>query len=372
MNEKKLLVCPDSFKGTLTAAEAGHVIAKGLDGFPTEVIPVADGGEGTLDALCAGGARATRTVFDPLFRRIGAEYGVLPGKEPTAVIETARAAGLTLLSEEERCAGATTTYGVGELIADALGRGIRKVLLTVGGSATNDGGCGMMAALGAVFRDGSGKSFVPTGFTLGRISSVDFSSVLPALFEAEITVAADVRNPLLGPAGATAVYGKQKGGSSFDLIEAGMAHYASLLPRPVASLPGAGAAGGIAAPLLALTGAKIVPGIDAVLDAVGFDERLRGAFLVITGEGRTDAQSVCGKAVFGVSRRAAKHGVPVFCLSGGIAGDREALKRALGLAGLFALTDRYPLGDCLKNPAILLEETARSLSGAISAYRIED
>ena len=368
MNTKKILVCPDSFKGTLTAAEAGRAIAGGLDGFPTEVIPIADGGEGTLAALCAGGEQVSLTVSDPLFRRIGAEYGILPGKEPTAVIEMARAAGLTLLAEEERCAGKTTTCGVGEIIADALGRGVRKILLTVGGSATNDGGCGMMAALGAVFRDESGNSFVPTGFTLGKIASADFSSVLPALFEAEIVIAADVRNPLLGPTGATAVYGKQKGGDSFDVIEAGMARYAALLPRPVASLPGAGAAGGIAAPLLALTGAKIVPGIDAVLDAVGFEEKLRDAFLVITGEGKTDEQSVNGKAVSGVSRRAERHGVPVFCLSGGIGGDREELKRALGLAGLFALTDRCPLEECLNHPAILLEETARSLSGAVSAF----
>ena len=362
---KKILICPDSFKGTLTSLKAGRAIAAGLSGFPTEIIPIADGGEGTLDALCGEGERITLTVSDPLFRPVPACYGILAD---TAVIETARAAGLTLLSEKERCAGETTTYGVGELIADALGRGVRRLLLTVGGSATNDGGCGMMAALGAVFRDESGTSFVPTGFTLGRIASVDFSAVLPALHETEITVAADVGNPLLGPAGATMVYGKQKGGGSFDRIEAGMAHWASLLPRPVASLPGAGAAGGIAAPLLALTGAGIVPGIDAVLNAVGFDRMLRDAALIITGEGRTDEQSAFGKAVFGVSRRAAKEGVPVLCLSGGIEGDREALKRSLGLAGLFALTDRYPLAGCLAKPAVLLEEAARSLSGTVSSF----
>ena len=362
---KTILVCPDSFKGTLSSAGAGQAIAAGLKNFPAEVIPVADGGEGTLDALCGVGKRIAAAVSDPLFRPVSAGYGFL---SETAVIETARAAGLTLLTEEERCAGNTTTYGVGEIIADALGRGFRKLLLTVGGSATNDGGCGMMAALGAVFRDENGSPFVPTGFTLGRIASVDFGSVLPALFEAEITVAADVGNPLLGPTGATMVYGKQKGGGSFDRIEAGMAHWASLLPRPVASLPGAGAAGGIAAPLLALTGARLVPGIDAVLDAVGFDRMLPDAALVITGEGRTDRQSAFGKAVSGISRRAAAYGVPVLCLSGGVEGDREELKRALGLSGLFALTDRYPLADCLEKPAALLEEAARSLSDTVSCF----
>ncbi len=365
----------DSYKGTLSSVEAGNAVRDGLSsaigpGFSFSVLPAADGGEGTLEALTAPEERVLRSVRDPLFRPITAEYGMISSADgkKTAIVEMARAAGLTLLSENERNAGKTTTYGVGELIADALDRGADRILLTAGGSATNDGGCGMIAALGARFFGEDGP-FLPTGGTLARIRRIDFTSLHPRLSSVPIRIAADVKNPLLGENGATAVYGRQKGGSDAALrqIEEGMRHYVTLLPSSPAGIPGSGAAGGLAVPLLALYSARIVPGIDAVLDAVGFGRILTDAALVITGEGRTDPQSRYGKTVCGIAKRAAAAGVPTVCLSGGIEGDREELRRTLSLAELYAVTDSFPLGECLSSPARTLSLRAAELGDVLTA-----
>lgn len=346
----KILIAPDSFKGSISAADAAAAIARGLRSHPAlsapELIcvPIADGGEGTLDALVSPADRIAVTVTGTDGTPVVAEYGHI-GR--TAVVEMARAAGLTLVPEGERSALTSTTLGVGELIKDALDLGYRDFLLTVGGSGTNDGGCGMFSALGGRFYDESGAPFVPTGGTLQNIAKIDTVMVDKRLFDCKFTIATDVKNPLLGDTGATYVYARQKGASDEALaqMEAGMTHYAALLERTcgktVATLPGCGAGGGISTPLLGFLNAEIRSGIDAVLDAVCFEEKLKGAAAVITGEGKIDRQSLFGKAISGVCNAAAGQGVPVYALVGCIGDDRQALLD-MGLSDIRATCDIAP------------------------------
>ncbi|MBQ8358057.1 MAG: glycerate kinase [Clostridia bacterium] len=347
----KIMIAPDSFKGSISAADAARAIERGLHrkyavdcDLTTLLVPIADGGEGTLDALVPPERTVTASVTGTGGDKVTAAYGYIGH---TAVIEMARAAGLTLVSEGKRDALTSTTYGVGELILDALDRGYRDFLLTAGGSGTNDGGCGLFAALGATFRDAAGKSFVPTGGTLGAIAQIDTDGVDPRLSACRFTIATDVRNPLLGPEGATYVYARQKGADdeALALMESGMRHYASLLRtlcgRDVATVPGCGAGGGISAPLLGFCGATIRSGIDAVLDAVHFDDLLQGADAVITGEGRIDRQSLYGKAISGVAKAAARAAIPVYALVGCIGDDKQTLLE-MGLAGITAIGDLAP------------------------------
>ena len=347
---RKIVIAPDSFKGSASAREAAREIRAGLRqgfaraGVPAPellCLPVADGGEGTLDALVPPGCRISVTVTGPDGSPCRAQYGALDG---SAVIEMAGAAGLTLVPPGRRRAAETTTYGVGELMRHALHRGCRQILLTVGGSATNDGGCGMLAALGAEFRRADGSVFLPTGGTLSEIASIGPDGLDPLLRQCRLTIATDVRNPLCGPEGATLVYARQKGADDRELaeMERGMAHYAGLLRalcgRPVADIAGCGAGGGLAAPLLAFADAAICSGIEAVLDALRFDRALTGADLVITGEGRLDRQSLFGKAVGGVARAASARGVPVYAFVGcvGDGGDRLL---AMGIREILAISD---------------------------------
>lgn len=342
----KIILSPDSFKGSISAFEAAEAIRQGILSVLPEAqvicLPIADGGEGTLETLVRKENRIRKTVTAPDFSSVEAEYGM---EGDTAIIEMAEAAGLTLLKEEKRSAGDTTTFGVGELILDALGRGCRRILLTVGGSATNDGGCGMMRALGVRFYDGEGKTFIPVGRTLANIEGIDLSDLTPRLRDCEIVIATDVKNPLCGEEGATYVYGPQKGADARTLkeIETGMLHYARLLLAvgglPVEQRAGCGAGGGIAAPLVSLLGAKIRSGIEAVLDSLRFSELLTGSDAVVTGEGRLDTQSLFGKAISGVTQRAAKASVPVYCLVGSVKGDPRQLK-ALGLEEIYSIVDR--------------------------------
>ena len=280
----KIVIAPDSFKGSISAADAANAIACGLRAgigqnaeLELVLLPIADGGEGTLDALVPPTDRIALRVMGTGGSTVTAEYGHIGG---TAVIEMARAAGLTLVEEDKRSAMTATTKGVGEMILHALDQGYRDFLLTVGGSGTNDGGCGMISALGVTFYDESGRAFLPTGGTLHRIAKIDTSALDKRLADCRFTIATDVKNPLLGAEGATFVYARQKGATEAELaaMESGMAHYASLLEaccgRPVATVPGCGAGGGISAPLLGLLQAELRSGIDAVLDAVAFDSRL--------------------------------------------------------------------------------------------------
>ena len=360
----KFVIAPDSFKGSLSSPSAAEAIKRGiLKAIPDAeciIKPIADGGEGTLDAIVPPADRIYLSVSGPLFDKVDAVYGI---SGDTAVIEMATAAGLTLLPEKKRNAGRTTTYGVGELIINALGRGYRKIMLTAGGSATNDGGAGMLAALGASFTDCQGRSFIPTGDTLADIADIDLSGLDPLLFESEITVATDVENPLLGALGATFVYGPQKGleNGQRERLEAGMTHYADLLERSakkcVRDIGGSGAGGGIAVPLLALFGAVIRSGIDTVLNAVSFDAALEGASAVITGEGRIDVQSLYGKAISGVANRAFDRRIPVYCFVGS-AKDQDKLSE-MGISGIYTVIERArDLSDAMSNTEKYLSSMA--------------
>ncbi len=333
--KRKVAVCPDSFKGSISSYDACMAMEKGL--FDCEVIkiPIADGGEGTLDAVAKD--IVTLEVTGPDGQKIPARYGV---SGDTAVIEMAEAAGLTKTAK--KCAGTATTYGVGELIKDALSRNISDILLTVGGSATNDGGCGMMSALGVKFLGKNGE-FVPTGFTLSDIEKIDISEADSQLFNTKISILTDVTNTMVGKNGATYVYGRQKGATDeqLEILERGMVHLADVIEntcgKDVRSIAGTGAGGGISSMLIALfNNVRIVSGIEAILDTIDFDSRIKGADLIITGEGRLDMQSLQGKAISGVCRHAGK--IPVYCIAGCVDGDREYLK-SLGLADIFALTD---------------------------------
>ncbi len=338
----KIVIAPDSFKGSISAKNAAQTIAKGIfDGAKGKInpvcVPIADGGEGTLETMVTEDSFFSLSVTGPLFTPITAAYGI---KDGTAVIEMARAAGLTLVPEEKRAAAKTTTFGVGEMILDAIERGIRRILLTAGGSATNDGGAGMLAALGAHFLDQNGKIFIPTGENLEKVAEIDLSSCPAALKECTFTIATDVKNPLLGETGATYVYAKQKGASDACLaqMEKGMTHYAAILEektnKEIKETPGCGAGGGIGAPLLAFFNATVTSGIDAVLSALDFEKALKDADAVITGEGKMDVQSLYGKAISGVVRYAKKQHLPVYCFVGCVGDDEKALK-AMGIEEIY-------------------------------------
>ena len=346
---KKCVVVSDSFKGTVSSREiceiAQRVIPRHFPACEVVCIPVADGGEGTVDcfAQAMGAQRVGVTVTNALGEKSAAAYARLG---ELAIIEMAAAAGLPQVGAL-RCPGTATTYGVGELIAHAVDSGCRKILLGLGGSATNDGGCGCAAALGVRFYDADGQSFVPVGDTLGRIARIDTAEAEALLRSVEITVMCDVTNPLYGPTGAAYIFGPQKGADAEKIksLDAGLRHFGdvirSQLGIDVSMMPGAGAAGGMGAGCVALLGGTIQSGIDAVLDVTGFDRQLEGADLVITGEGRIDSQSADGKVVSGVARRTRAKGVPLIAIAGGIA-DSAGAVYDIGVSAMFS-TDRAAL-----------------------------
>ncbi len=328
----RVVVAPDSFKGSMTSPEAARAMALGVaDAGDHDVleVPLADGGEGTLDALlrAAGGTRETVRVRGPLGEERAAELGYLP--DGTAVVEMARASGLELIPPHRRDPLVTTTCGTGELILHAIRRGARRVLVALGGSGTVDGGAGAATALGFRLLDARGEDIPPGGRGLLALSEIDDSGVPPAVREVEVLVACDVDNPLLGERGAARVFGPQKGASpeALRLLEEGLGRLAELLRRyagrDVADLPGAGAAGGLGAGLAGLLGARLLPGIELILDAVDFDRLLVGADLLLTGEGRIDAQTLYGKAPYGAARRARGRGIPVIGLAGSLGPGAE-------------------------------------------------
>jgi glycerate kinase len=325
----KIVVAPDSYKGSLTALAVAEAIERGARAvFPAaEVVkvPIADGGEGTVDALvvATGGRVAEQTVRGPLGEPVRARWGLLGGGD-AAVIEMAAASGLPLVPRERRDPRVTTTYGTGELVRAALDAGVRRLVVGIGGSATNDGGTGMARALGVRFLDAAGEDLPEGGAALARLERIELAALDPRLAEIELVVACDVDNPLTGPRGASAVYGPQKGATPEMIreLDAALARYADVARaatgRDVARLPGAGAAGGLGAGLLFFTPARLRPGVEIVLETTGFDALVRDADLVITGEGRTDFQTAMGKAPVGVAAAAKRHGVPVVCLAGGL------------------------------------------------------
>lgn len=333
----KLVFAPDSFKGSLSALEASRLLeraARACFGEETETvsIPMADGGEGTAQALCLAmnGEMRSARVTGPLGEEVQAQYALLP--DGTAVIEMAQAAGLPLVPVERRNPLFTTSRGVGELMLRALDEGARSLLIGLGGSATNDGGCGMLRALGARLTDEAGEQIPEGGVGLERLAQIDLSGLDRRLEKVTMRAMCDVTNPLLGERGATYIYGPQKGADQEGLrrLEKGMAHYAQVarrtLGKEIAEFPGAGAAGGLGAALQGLLGAQLVRGVDAVLSATQLERRLQGAALCVTGEGCFDGQSIAfGKAVSGVAKACARQGTPLMVLAGSVLGGEEAL-----------------------------------------------
>lgn len=346
---KKCVVVSDSFKGTVSSREicaiAQRVIPRHFPACEVVCIPVADGGEGTVDCFiqAMGAQRVEVTVTNALGEKSAAAYARL---DELAIIEMAAAAGLPQVGAR-RCPGTATTYGVGELIVHAVGSGCKRILLGLGGSATNDGGCGCAAALGVGFLDADGQGFVPVGDTLGRIGRIDTAKAEELLHGVELTIMCDVTNPLYGPTGAAYVFAPQKGADAEKVksLDAGLRHFGdvirSKLGIDVSMMPGAGAAGGMGAGCAALLGGTIQSGIDAVLDVTGFDRQLEGADLVITGEGRIDSQSADGKVISGVARRTRAKGIPLIAIAGGIA-DSAGAVYDIGVSAMFS-TDRAAL-----------------------------
>ena len=360
----RIVIAPQEFKGSLTASEAAAAMAVGArEAVPAaslELVPMSDGGPGTVDAVvtASGGRIVTTTVRDPLGRPVAAEWGT--AGEGTAVIEMAAAAGLLRLTEGERDPRLASTYGVGELVRAALDAGCRRPIVGQGGSATNDGGAGMAQALGVRFLDVGGGDLPPGGAALARLDRIDASGLDARLAGCEVVAATDVMNPLCGPEGASLVYGPQKGASpeAARELDAALRRYGEVVERnmgvPVLDVPGAGAAGGLGAGLIAFLGARIEPGVEVVAEVVRLRDRVRGAALVLTGEGRLDGQTGYGKTVAGVARIAAAEGVPVVVVAGTLGEGWERILEA-GVEGVELIVPRLgTLEEAMERPAEML------------------
>ena len=331
---KQITVAVDSFKGSLSSREVADAFEEGWRScYPdcqVRKVSIADGGEGTVEALVEtlDGEYVDVEVSDPLGRPVSARYGVVD-KGSTAVIEMSAASGLPLLASDERNPMKTSTFGTGEMVADALRRGCRKFLVGIGGSATNDGGLGMVRALGFRLLDAEGNELPGNGESLGRLAAIDASHAMSELSEAEFVVACDVNNPLYGPRGAAYVYAPQKGAdrAMVEALDAGLRNYSSVVEqfsgKLVSDMPGAGAAGGLGAGFKALLGARLERGIDMVLSAMSFADIIEGCDLVVTGEGRLDRQTVMGKAPSGVLQAAKAQGIPTIAIGGAVAWCKE-------------------------------------------------
>ncbi len=367
-----VLIAPDKFKGTLTASQVAAHVAAGLTaGGPVQIvsIPVADGGDGTVDAAVAAGYRRVELgVRGPTGKAVTASFGLLDG---TAVIEVAQACGLALAGRDggQLAPLTASTRGVGELILAAVRMGAKTVIIGLGGTATTDGGAGLVAALGGRLRDRRGDEVPGGGAALSGLGTLDLTR-LADLSGMEFLLASDVNNPLLGPTGAAAVYAPQKGASAADvaLLEAGLARWADVAEAAVGQaardLPGAGAAGGLGFAAQLFLGARMRPGIELLLEMSAFEQHLDGARLVITGEGSLDEQTLRGKAPAGVARTAAAHdpAVPVVAVAG-VCSLSPAQLREAGIAAAYALTDVEPdVGLCCASPGPLLERVARQIA----------
>lgn len=368
---RKVILIPDSFKGTMSSAEICQIMADVIGahdpGAEVLALPVADGGEGSVDAFLAavGGEKVPVQVTGPfLGEPVTAFYGRLD--DTTAVIEMAAAAGLPLVEGRQDPALATT-YGVGELMLAAARAGARRLIVGAGGSATNDLGAGAAAAAGVRFLDAEDESFVPTGGSLDRISRIDASGLAAELRECTITVMCDIDNPLYGERGAAAVFGPQKGATPelVTLLDAQLRASSAAIVRDlgldVSQVPGSGAAGGLGGGLMAFFGATLRQGIDVVLDAVGFDQAVAEATVVFTGEGRIDSQSLSGKVVTGVARRAAPHQVPVVAVVGDIGDGFEGVYDE-GVTAVFSINNlAIPFSEARKRARQDLALTMDSL-----------
>lgn len=376
MEITKVAIAIDSFKGSLSSIEAGKAAAAGVKRvFPDavcEVRPLADGGEGTVDALVAGlgGELQSVAVTGPAGKPTVAKYGLLPGG--TAVMEMAQAAGITLVGGAERNPLHTTTYGVGEMILDAVGKGAKKFVIGIGGSATNDGGAGMLQALGFRLLDASGADIPRGGAGLAKLARIEAPQALgsqrPPL---EFKIACDVKNPLCGPNGASAVFGPQKGATPEMVmqLDAALAHFAALAQsnnRTAGQFPGAGAAGGLGFAFKAFLNAELVPGVDLILGETRLEECVRDADVVITGEGRLDGQTVMGKAPIGVAKLAKEYGKRVLAFSGCVGDGVEAVNAA-GIDAFFPILRKVVTPD----EALAVPTAAANLAATVEqAFRL--
>ncbi|MGZ8747218.1 MAG: glycerate kinase [Mycobacterium sp.] len=358
----KIVLAPDSFKESMTATEAVAAMRAGVHAVIPDAecvgVPMADGGEGTVDAVVDAlhGQHIEAEVSDPLGRTITARYGYIPLRQ-LAVIEMAAASGLELIPPDQRDVLRASTFGVGQLISSALDRGAEEILIGIGGSATNDGGAGMLTALGASFVDDQGAPLEPGGAALRQLDRIDVSGLDPRLRDTRIHVASDVTAPLLGPTGASAVFGPQKGATPADVqtLESALTQLATVTSRTLGNANpqrrGAGAAGGLGFALVEFLGAESKPGVDEVAATVGLERALRGADWVFTGEGSVDAQTVMGKTPFGVARAATRAGARVVILAGRVAPDASVLLEH-GVERLVAITaDGTPIEQALREGA---------------------
>ncbi|MDR0999205.1 MAG: glycerate kinase [Clostridiales bacterium] len=374
----RVLIAMDSFKGTLRSLEVAAIVEKGVRRvYPlagVEKIAIADGGEGTTASIVGGSGRGEYidvTVSGPMGHPTRARYGIIHNN--TAVIEMAEASGLHLVSEYQQNPLAASSYGTGQLIQDALGRECKKIIIGIGGSATNDGGMGMAAALGAEFLDSEGNRLEANGGALDKIVVIKTTKMNPAVGKTEFLVACDVANPLYGKTGASVVFGPQKGAKPQDieLLDNGLKHYAEIIKTnlgiDIADVPGAGAAGGLGAGLMVFCGATMAKGIDIVLDTINIEEKIKAADIIITGEGRVDGQTIYGKAPVGVAARAKKFGKPVFAIAG-FCGDGANLVYQHGIdAVLSAVTRPASLEEIIADSPLLIEEAAERLFRIIRA-----
>ena len=368
----KIIIAPDSYKGSLSAKAVAECIERGIKKIYKKAhivkIPMADGGEGTVQSLVDGtnGKIIKLKVKGPLLREVDAFYGIL-GDGKTAIIEMAAASGLPLISNEERNPLKTTTYGTGQLIKSALDMGCRKIIIGIGGSSTNDGGTGMLSALGVKFLDQRGNDIGLGGESLANLYTVDVRDMDPRIKESIIIAACDVDNPLCGLNGAAHIFGPQKGADEkmIEILDENLSNFSEVIKRDlgieIKDIPGSGAAGGLGGGLLAFFNAKLKRGIDIVIETTNLQENIKDADLVITGEGMIDYQTAFGKTPFGVAKVAQKYNVPVIAIAGGIGKDAESLYDK-GFNSIFSIVDKpMQLEDAIEDAGILLEKTTERI-----------
>ncbi|MEC7837920.1 MAG: glycerate kinase [Chloroflexota bacterium] len=377
MKINKILISPQEFKESLTGLEVAKAMDKGIHNFDNNIetilAPVADGGDGTLQTMVdvTGGQIIKETVKDPLGRDIVSEWGKL-GDDNSAVIEMAKASGLALLSDEEKSATLTTTYGTGQLFKLALDKGVNNFIVGIGGSATNDGGAGFISALGAKLLDENNNIIEPCGQNLNKVKYIDMSNFDNRIDDVSVKVACDVTNPLCGNDGASAIFGPQKGASPEDVefLDKNLLHWADLLKnqigKDILNVPGSGAAGGLGAGLMAFVNAELSIGANIVLEALEYDKKLSGVDLVIVGEGSTDKSTQFNKSPVAVAMRAKEKGIPVICLSGSI-GKGYSESRDLGITSFFSIVSgptelKYAIDNAYDLIVKSTEEIIRSIS----------
>ena len=375
----KILVAPDSFKESLSAIQVAEAISMGvLKIIPNaEIIktPISDGGEGLLDALVndKNGKIIKVKVYDPLYRSIAAEYGIL-NEGTTAVIEMAKASGLELLKEQEKNPYNTSSYGTGQLILDALDRGCQKIIIGIGGSATNDGGMGMVKALGGKFINNEGVELTEGGGALGELSSIDLTNFDKRISNCKIVVACDVTNKLTGENGASFVYGAQKGGSKeqLEFLDKNLEHYAAIIRNhlgiEIENINGAGAGGGMGAGLMAFLNAELKSGIDLILETLEIKKHIKNIDLIITGEGKIDKQTLQGKTILGIAALAKEYHVPVIAITGKIGDNIDEIYK-LGITSIFSIVNKpMKLEEAINDVEYLIQSCIETIIRTIKLY----